>query len=246
MEKGAKSEESVFKDMLPKRNFGVVQTERQAAVLPAAIKPSSVGIPENAKELQDKYLEQFTAFYETQKERAAQFIDEFGGIVNEGFIRIFSGDVLGGITNFFGNAIGSVAEGFKAFTLQWMKSQNVFIMFQAKIYAFYGKIMAGLAKFLGNPFTAGFAALGIAAGLSALSRTLGGSGGSSANTGTGFNPNIGAANTQTRIGAMNTTGNITINFPDGLIDMSNPATQRSFTKLINDVAGNRGLNLAGA
>jgi hypothetical protein len=39
--------------------------------------------------------------------------------------------------------------------------------------------------------------------------------------------------------------NVTIIFPDGLIDLSNPNTQREFSKLINQVASNRQINFVG-
>jgi hypothetical protein len=255
MEKGAekeakKSSGSAFKDLLPKRTFGVSNTATQQNVGPTPITASMVKIPEAAKQVQDKVSQQQQDFYDEQKANADAFLDDVGDIFSNRFTQIFSGDVLGGLRGFFSDSISFVSDGFRDFAMNWIKQSTAAFLktfsFQAKIYTFYGKIMSGLAKLLGNPFTAGIAALGIAAGLSALSRTLGGSGGSSANAGTGFNPNIGAENTQNRIGTMNNTGNITINFPEGLVDLSNPTTQRQFTKLINDVASNRSLNLVGA
>jgi hypothetical protein len=41
-------------------------------------------------------------------------------------------------------------------------------------------------------------------------------------------------------------GDVTIIFPEGLIDLSNPTTQRQFARLLNQVAGNRQVNFAGA
>lgn len=84
-------------------------------------------------------------------------------------------------------------------------------------------------------FAAAAAAFGVISGGAA---NIGGAGGQ--NAATGFvRSNFG----EQTVGAQ---GNITIVFPEGLVDMSNPRTQREFADAFNTVAGNRLLNFAGA
>lgn len=238
----------VFKDLLPKRSFGVSNTTTQQNVGPTPITASMVKIPEAAKEVQDKLSQQQQDFYDQQKALADEFLDDVGGIVSSRFTQVFSGDVLGGIKGFFSDSISFVSDGFKNFAMNWIKQSSIAFLktfsFQAKIYAFYGKVMAGLAKLLGNPFTAGIAALGIAAGITALSRSLGGGGGG----GGGFaGGGLALGGTQQQLAeAGNGRGNITVVFPEGPVDFSNPNTQRQYTKLFNEIVGNRGTNFAGA
>lgn len=73
----------------------------------------------------------------------------------------------------------------------------------------------------------------VAGGAGSASRVGGGSAGG------GTQSNFGSTETEK-------IGDVTVIFPDGLIDLRNPATQRQFTKLINEVAGNRQVNFSGA
>jgi hypothetical protein len=122
--------------------------------------------------------------------------------------------------------------------MQWMKKQAEFILFQQRIYAFYGKLMASLSKFLGNPFTAGAAALGIAAGLSALSRRLGGGGGA-----TGGVSSSTFSDRQRDI-ALNGQGDSTIYIQGGILDTSNTEQMRALANAIQSLSGRR-VRLAG-
>ena len=70
------------------------------------------------------------------------------------------------------------------------------------------------------------AAFGIVAGGASNIAGQGGGGG-------GAQSNFGQTETSEKI------GDVTVIFPDGLIDLSNPATQRQFSKLINEIGGNR-------
>jgi len=106
------------------------------------------------------------------------------------------------------------------------------------------------AAALANPITSG-AAPGFfkAAGLNIKAAALwgvaagaaGGFGGRSSGGAGG-----GASNSSFGEREIERQGDVTIVFPEGLIDLTNPNTQRQFSKLINQVAGNRQVNFAGA
>lgn len=193
---------------------------------------------EERASLETRFAE-LTELFKVESEKFEQVVFDFAGVISDGFAAMFSGDgLLGGIQNFFSNAINEVGNGFRAFTMQWMKKQAEFILFQQRIYAFYGKLMASLSKFLGNPFTAGAAALGIAAGLSALSRRLGGGGGA-----TGGVSSSTFSDRQRDI-ALNGQGDSTIYIQGGILDTSNTEQMRALANAIQSLSGRR-VRLAG-
>lgn len=105
---------------------------------------------------------------------------------------------------------------------------------------------------MSNPFTAPFAAgYKTAAATNFKAAALWGAiaGAAGAAGGGGSGGGGGAAGGSGRTQSDNTDmarGNVTVIFPEGLVDLSNPSTQRQFTKLINEVAGNRSIDLVGA
>lgn len=166
--------------------------------------------------------------------------ESFGSAVENGFILAFQGGRLNRIfENIWDNLRQSIQQGIARMTLAWIKGTSTFTTIQAKFYAFYGKIMASLAKLLTNPFTAGVAALGIGAALFGLSRSLG-------NTSQGARPagaysvsNAGGLALGTVDGLSNNGGQATIIVQGGFLNLNDPRQARQFADALNQITGRR-------
>lgn len=185
-----------------------------------------------------------SALSETQRfaqDLEQQLGDQFGAALFNGFsAALETGRITSLFGTFFGSAMQSISQGMTAMTIRWMKENGAFMAFQGKIYAAYGKLMAGLAKFLGNPFTAGVAALAIAAGIGALSRSLGAqaSGG-----GGGVGLPVGGIGLGNTTNVANNAGGVLNVFVDGgIVNLNDPRQRQQWQDVFRDSAG-RNINV---
>ena len=140
-----------------------------------------------------------------------------------------------------GNAFANFANGFKRMLYQMATQKaamNVAEGFEnlARAFGFIGLgnvASAAAAKAAAVSHFKAAALFGaVAGGAGALGGASGGGGGISQS-------NFGSQEIER-------PGDVTVIFPEGLLDLTNPATQRQFSRLINEIASNRQVNFVGA
>jgi hypothetical protein len=161
-----------------------------------------------------------------------------GNAIYQGFAAAFSGKGISGLLKGFAKSIlAGIGQTFTQL---------------GQVYLQYGVLMQGLASFLPNPFTAGWAGVAIGAALIAMGAALGAVGTHSATAGSGggYSAGLGYNNTQdqiTRIRLMPgwaqgsdispRSGN---NYQFTVIGANDPQAQRAISELVRN-AERRGL-----
>lgn len=149
-----------------------------------------------------------------------------GSAIGDAFSAAFNGDGIGGVISSFGRTMLAGVG-------------SIFVQL-GQTYLSYGTIMKGLAKFLTNPFTAGFAGVAIGAALIAMGTALGAVANRSTQNVAG---GVGAQSSQ--LGSMqnvvsdNKQGSATVVIQGGLLDMSNPEQARALADALGTLTNRR-------